>query len=40
MAVATIATLTLSCDHRLVDGATGARLLATLRELVERPEVR
>jgi pyruvate dehydrogenase E2 component (dihydrolipoamide acetyltransferase) len=40
MAVATIATLTLSCDHRLVDGATGARFLATLRELVERPEVR
>jgi pyruvate dehydrogenase E2 component (dihydrolipoamide acetyltransferase) len=40
MVIATIATLTLSCDHRLVDGATGARFLATLRELVERPEVR
>jgi pyruvate dehydrogenase E2 component (dihydrolipoamide acetyltransferase) len=28
-------TLTLSCDHRVVDGAMGARFLATLRELVE-----
>jgi pyruvate dehydrogenase E2 component (dihydrolipoamide acetyltransferase) len=28
-------TLTLSCDHRVVDGATGAKFLATLRELVE-----
>jgi pyruvate dehydrogenase E2 component (dihydrolipoamide acetyltransferase) len=34
-AVARVATLTLSCDHRVVDGATGARFLATLRELVE-----
>ena len=28
-------TLTLSCDHRVVDGAMGAIFLATLRELVE-----
>jgi pyruvate dehydrogenase E2 component (dihydrolipoamide acetyltransferase) len=28
-------TLTLSCDHRVVDGAMGAKFLATLRELVE-----
>lgn len=33
--VARVATLTLSCDHRVVDGATGAKFLATLRELVE-----
>jgi len=29
--------LTLSCDHRVVDGAIGARFLAELRSLVERP---
>ena len=37
-AVASVATLTLSCDHRVVDGATGAKFLATLRELLENPE--
>jgi pyruvate dehydrogenase E2 component (dihydrolipoamide acetyltransferase) len=34
--VAKVATLTLSCDHRVVDGAAGAQFLATLRELIER----
>jgi len=29
--------LTLACDHRVVDGATGAQFLQTLRELVENP---
>jgi pyruvate dehydrogenase E2 component (dihydrolipoamide acetyltransferase) len=29
--------LTLSCDHRVVDGAVGARLLAELKTLIERP---
>ena len=33
-AVCRVATLTLSCDHRVVDGATGASFLATLRELL------
>ncbi|GAB2179746.1 2-oxo acid dehydrogenase subunit E2 [Dongia sp. agr-C8] len=28
---------TLSCDHRVVDGAVGARLLAAFRDLVETP---
>ncbi|HYU15965.1 MAG TPA: 2-oxo acid dehydrogenase subunit E2 [Candidatus Acidoferrum sp.] len=30
--------LTLSCDHRAVDGALGARYLDELREILERPE--
>ncbi|HMJ51980.1 MAG TPA: dihydrolipoamide acetyltransferase family protein [Polyangiaceae bacterium] len=29
--------LTLSCDHRVVDGAVGAKFLAELRILIERP---
>jgi pyruvate dehydrogenase E2 component (dihydrolipoamide acetyltransferase) len=29
--------LTMSCDHRVVDGATGAKFLQTLRELIEDP---
>ncbi len=29
--------LTLSCDHRVVDGAVGAQFLSALRDLVENP---
>jgi pyruvate dehydrogenase E2 component (dihydrolipoamide acetyltransferase) len=29
--------LTLSCDHRVVDGAVGAAFLRSLRELIEKP---
>jgi pyruvate dehydrogenase E2 component (dihydrolipoamide acetyltransferase) len=29
--------LTLSIDHRAVDGATGAGFLTSLRELIEEP---
>src|SRR5437762_5856248 len=29
--------VTMSCDHRAVDGAVGARFLQTLRRLVENP---
>ena len=36
--VAKVMTLTLSADHRVVDGAAGAGFLATLRELIEAPE--
>jgi pyruvate dehydrogenase E2 component (dihydrolipoamide acetyltransferase) len=32
-------TVTLTCDHRVVYGADGARFLARLRELLERPLV-
>ena len=29
--------LTLACDHRTVDGATGAQFLQTLRGYIENP---
>jgi pyruvate dehydrogenase E2 component (dihydrolipoamide acetyltransferase) len=29
--------LTLSCDHRVVDGASGAAFLQTLKRLLEQP---
>jgi pyruvate dehydrogenase E2 component (dihydrolipoamide acetyltransferase) len=28
---------TLSCDHRVVDGALGAQLLAAFKTLIEEP---
>lgn len=37
LAVSTVMTCTLSCDHRVVDGALGAELLSVFRALVERP---
>ncbi len=36
--VARVMTLTLSADHRIVDGAMGAAFLKTLRGLIEAPE--
>ena len=39
MAVARVATLTLSADHRVVDGAVGAAFLADLRRELESPVV-
>ena len=35
--VATVMTVTLSTDHRAVDGALGAELLGTFRSYIERP---
>jgi pyruvate dehydrogenase E2 component (dihydrolipoamide acetyltransferase) len=36
-AVATLMSVTLSCDHRAVDGALGARLLAAFKHMIENP---
>ncbi len=37
LAVGSMMKVTLSCDHRAVDGATGAAFLKTLKELLEEP---
>ena len=37
LAVATVMSCTLSCDHRAVDGAVGAQFLAAFKKLVEDP---
>ena len=37
LAVATVMTVTLTCDHRVVDGAIGARWLAAFKPLIEDP---
>jgi pyruvate dehydrogenase E2 component (dihydrolipoamide acetyltransferase) len=30
--------VTMSCDHRVIDGALGARWLQVFAELIEKPE--
>jgi pyruvate dehydrogenase E2 component (dihydrolipoamide acetyltransferase) len=37
VAFASLLSVTVSCDHRVVDGALGAQLLAAFKELVEAP---
>ena len=37
LAIATMMTVTLTCDHRVVDGATGARWLQAFKGFVEDP---
>ncbi len=37
LAIATVMTCTLSCDHRVVDGALGAEFMATLKRIIEDP---
>jgi pyruvate dehydrogenase E2 component (dihydrolipoamide acetyltransferase) len=37
LAIATIMSVTLSCDHRAVDGALGAELIVAFKKLVENP---
>ena len=38
IAFTSVAWLSLSCDHRAIDGAVGGRFLAALRELIESPQ--
>jgi pyruvate dehydrogenase E2 component (dihydrolipoamide acetyltransferase) len=38
LGIADIGTLTLSADHRVIDGAVGAFFMKTLVDLIERPE--
>ncbi len=35
--IANMMTVTLSCDHRVVDGALGAQLLSAFRGFIEEP---
>ena len=37
LAVGNMMKVTLSCDHRVVDGATGAKFLQTLKGILENP---
>jgi pyruvate dehydrogenase E2 component (dihydrolipoamide acetyltransferase) len=37
LAIATVMSATLSCDHRVVDGALGAEFLATLKSIIQEP---
>jgi pyruvate dehydrogenase E2 component (dihydrolipoamide acetyltransferase) len=37
LAIATVMSCTLSCDHRAVDGAVGAQFLAAFKQLIEDP---
>ncbi len=37
LAIATVMTITLTCDHRVVDGAIGARFLSAFKAMMEEP---
>ncbi len=39
ISIATIMTVTLSCDHRVVDGAVGAQLLSEFKNFIENPSL-
>ncbi len=39
ISIATIMTVTLSCDHRVVDGAVGAEFLSEFKSLIENPSL-
>jgi len=35
--IAAVMSVTMSCDHRVIDGATGARFLAAFKQFIEEP---
>ena len=35
--IATLMSVTLSCDHRAIDGALGAQLITAFKTLIENP---
>jgi pyruvate dehydrogenase E2 component (dihydrolipoamide acetyltransferase) len=37
LAIATVMSITLSCDHRAVDGALGAQLISEIKTIIEHP---
>jgi pyruvate dehydrogenase E2 component (dihydrolipoamide acetyltransferase) len=37
LAIATVMSVTLTCDHRVVDGAIGSAWLAAFKSLIEEP---
>jgi len=39
LTVATVMTLSLSCDHRVIDGALAAQFLQLLKRYVETPSL-
>ena len=39
ISIATMMTVTLSCDHRVVDGAVGAEFLSKIKEFIENPSL-
>ena len=39
LTIATIMTVTLSCDHRVVDGAVGAQFLSVFKDFIENPSL-
>ncbi len=39
ISISTIMTVTLSCDHRVVDGAVGAEFLSEFKNLIENPSL-
>ena len=39
IAIRNIMSVTMSCDHRVVDGATGAKFLQTFKNMLENPSM-
>jgi pyruvate dehydrogenase E2 component (dihydrolipoamide acetyltransferase) len=39
ISIATVMSVTLSCDHRVIDGAVGAEFLSVFKEYIENPSL-